>query len=272
MDEKQPVLSVDFKKEFSTLTDGVVESLRVCVDSKAIQAGLIKELGANRFSLLMAIVSYMDVDGKAFPSQRKLADLTGQSPTTVNKNINEMLEITFNGQHILRRELTGAGKRQKSLYYIHKGEVTNTDAVEETAAKPVKQAANSEGGRVEVTVKKWTSRDVAHYFAGVYEETFGQGYVINYQRELKGIKDKLLPNYDEKTLKGVIDVAVKDYQKRWGSVQYPLPTISMLTSWLANKAFAIYKQGADREQQIEQKIEKAKAQDDTDRALSLFDV
>lgn len=260
-DKLQPVLSVDFKKEYSTLSDGIEESLRVCIDSKAIQSGLIKELGANRFSLLMAIVSYMDVDGKCFPSQRKLADLTGQSPTTVNKNINEMLEITFNGQNILRRELKGTGKRKQSIYYIHQGEITNTDAVIETVEPKAKA----------VKPKKFNSRDVALYWSEVFKETFGQGYTFNYGKELAMIKNKLLPNYDEETLKAVIDIAIKQYQKNWASNNYPLPTIPMLCSWLANTAFGIHKQGADKADQLETKIETAKAQDDTDRAMSLFD-
>ncbi|ADP32888.1 helix-turn-helix domain-containing protein [Bacillus atrophaeus] len=258
-----PVLSVDFKREYSTLSDGVEESLRVCIDAGAIHSGLIKELGANRFSLLMAIVSHMDASGKCFPSQRKLAELTGQSPTTVNKNINEMLEITFKGQHILRRELTGGGKRQKSIYYIHQGKVTNTDVVDETV-KPVEQKKEK--------VKAFNSRDVANYWGELYKDTFGKGYVFNYGAELTQIKKKLLPNFDEETLKAVIKIAITQYQQRWASEQYPLPTIFMLTSWLANTAYGIHKQGADKAEQLNTKIETAKAQDDTDRAMSLFNI
>ncbi|MEH7117226.1 helix-turn-helix domain-containing protein [Neobacillus vireti] len=260
-DKIRPVLSVDFKKEYSTLSDGIEESLRVCVDAHAIQAGLIKELGANRFALLMAIVSYMDVDGKCFPSQRKLADLTGQSPTTVNKNINEMLEIKFNGQHILRRELVNGSKNKKSIYYIHQGKVTNTDAVDDSVSdlQPVK-------------AKKFNSRDVANYWAEVYKATFGQGYTFNYGKELAMIKNKLIPNYDEQTLKAVIDIAIKNYREKWASEKYPLPTIPMLCSWLANTAFGMYKQGSDKAEKLEKRIETAKAQDDTDRALDLFDI
>ncbi|UAY71989.1 helix-turn-helix domain-containing protein [Bacillus paralicheniformis] len=261
-EKSMPILSVDFKREYSTVSDGVEESLRVCIDAGAIQSGLIKELGANRFSLLMAIVSHMDASGKCFPSQRKLAELTGQSPTTVNKNINEMLEITFDGQHILRRELTGGGKRQKSLYYIHQGKVTNTDIVGETV-EPAKQKEKE---------KAFNSRDVAIYWGDLYKDTFGTGYVFNYGFELAQIKKKLLPNFDEETLKAVIRIAITQYQQRWASEQYPLPTLPMLTSWLANTAYGIHKQGADKAEQLDTKIETAKAQDDTDRAMSLFNI
>jgi hypothetical protein len=208
----------------------------------------------------MAIVSHMDAEGKCFPSQRTLSELTGLSTPTVNKLINELLEIQVNGQNILRRELIGSGKRQKSLYYIHQGKVTNTDIVDESVIKqPVK-------------AKKFNSRDVAVYWADVYKETFGQGYTFNYGKELAMIKNKLLPNYDEQTLKAVIDIAVKNYREKWASEKYPLPTIPMLCSWLANTAFGLHKQGSDKKEKLEARIETAKAQDDTDRALDLFDI
>ncbi|MGE6629619.1 helix-turn-helix domain-containing protein [Bacillus sp. NPDC077027] len=259
MTEKNPILSVDFKKEYDNLSDGVRQSNRVCVDMGSIQSGLIKEIGVSKFGLLLAIVSFMNDEGKAFPSQRKLGELTGQSTNTINKLINELLETEIDGQSLLKRELVGNGRRKKSIYYISGGAVTNTDAVDETA-KEAHQA------------KKMNARDFAHFYADAYKETYGEGYVINYQRELAMIKNKLIPNYDEETLKAVIEISIKQYTTRWANANYPLPTISMLCSWIANQAYAIYKQDKDQTSHFEEVLQKAQAQDDTDKALDLFNV
>jgi DNA-binding transcriptional regulator YhcF (GntR family) len=262
MTEKQtPILSVDFKHYYDNISDGVTYQARACISMEAIQNGLIKEVGANRLPLLLAILSHMDKDGRAFPSQRKLAELTGQSVNTVNKLINELLEIEIDGQRLLRRELVGSGARKRSMYFIHTGEVTNSDAVAELKEQKAKAEA-----------KTMNSRDVADYFNEVYKDTFGQGYTINYSKELGLIKKKLLPNYDDEAIKGIIDIAVRQYKERWANANYPLPTISMLCSWLANKAYGIYMQEKQKAQQLQERMQKAVEQDDTDRALDLFDI
>jgi DNA-binding transcriptional regulator YhcF (GntR family) len=260
-----PILSVDFKHEYNNVSDKVTYSARACVDMDAIQNGLIKKVGANRLPLLLVILSHMDKDGKAFPSQRKLAELSGQSVNTVNKLINELLEIEVDGQKLLRRELVGNGAKKKSMYFIHQGEVTNTDAIKEVKKLTAVEA-------IEAETKTMNSRDVADYFADVYKETFGVGYTFNYGRDLSMIKKKLIPNYADDAIKGLIDVAVKNYKSEWANDNYPLPTVSMLCTWLANTAYGKWKQGAEKVEQFEDRKAKAVEQDDTDRALDLFDI
>lgn len=252
---KQPVLSVDFKYEFDSSSDQIKHSSRACVSLDAIQSGLVKQVGANRFGVLLAILSFMDKDGKSFPSQRKLAELTGQSVNTVNKLINELLEIQVDGQHILKREMVGDGFRKRSMYYIHAGEVTATDDVDAAEENPAEEM---------------NSKDVAVYFMELYEEEFGVGYVINWGRDLSLIKKKLLTAYDNETLMGVIEVAVKQYKANWANDKYPLPTISMICTWLGNTAYGIYKTDKDKEERQEERTAEAVEQDDTDRALNLL--
>lgn len=255
VEQKQPILSVDFRTEYDTLTDGIINRGRACVDLGAIQTGLIKQIGANRFGVLLAILSYMDKDGKSFPSQRKLAELTGQSANTVNKLINELLEIEVDGQKVLKRSFIGDGARKRSMYYIHAGEISNTEDI----AAP------------ETEEKRMNSRDVALYFTEVYKSTFDNGYVVNWGRDLALIKKKLISTYeDDETLTGVIDIAVKRYKKLWANENYPLPTISMLCSWLANKAYGIYEQEHAKEKAQAERIARALQQDDTDKALELL--
>lgn len=245
------VLSVDFRYYFDDVADGVSYQSRACISLEAIHAGLISTVGANRFGVLLAILAFMDTDGKSFPSQRKLAEMTGQSVNTVNKLINELLEIEFQDKPIIRREMIGDGFRKKSMYYISNGIVTATD-------------------ENEAELKPMNSKDVALYFADAYKEEYGQGYSINYKTELSLIKNKLLPNFDDEALRGVIDIVIRDYKDRWASRDYPLPTIGMLCSWLANKAYALYTQEQEELTKQTERKETALAQDDTDRALDLF--
>lgn len=254
-ENKQPIMSVDFVSGYNTLSDEETNVGRVCINLNSIQTGLIKNIGANKFGLLLAIVSFMDTNGKAFPSQRKLAELTGVSKNTVNKLINELLEVEVDGQKVLRREFIGRGARKRSMYFIHAGEVTNTEDMPMT---PVK-------------ADRMNSRDVAIYFTEKYQETFGNGYVVNWGRDLAMIKQKLIPTFkDDEVLTGVIDIAVTRYRDQWGNNKYPLPTIPMLCTWLANTAYGIYEQEHKAETDKVERIETAEELDDTDKALSLF--
>lgn len=253
--ENKAIMSVDYKHYFDSLSDEVTFSTRVCLDIPSIRGGLIKAVGANRIGILLAIVGCMDKEGKAFPSQRKLAELTGQSANTVNKLINELLEIEFNGQKILRREMVGVGARKKSVYYINQSATTNTDELD-VETKKVSAPLNS--------------KDYALMFAEKFEEKYGQGYVINYGRDLTLIKNKLIPNFDQETLTQIIDIAIKDYATRWANAKYPTPTISMLATWLGNQISGeIMQERKDKEAQVA-RVETAEVQDESDKFLEAF--
>lgn len=260
-----PILSVDFKHEYNNVSDKVTYQARACIDLDAIQNGLVKKIGANRLPLLLVILSHMDKDGKAFPSQRQLAKLSGQSVNTVNKLINELLEMEIDGQRLLRREMVGKGVRKKSMYFIHQGEVTNTDALDAVEEMRAEEAVKAE-------THTMNSRDIANLIQTIYTETFGQGYVFNYGKDLSMIKQKLVGTYDDETMMGVIEYAITNYKQEWANANYPLPTVSMLCTWLANTAYGKWKQEQEKAEQAEHRQQVAVEQDDTDRALDLFDI
>lgn len=268
-----PILSVDFKHYYDNVSEGVSFHSRACIDMGALQGGLIKKVGANRLPLLIVILSFMDKEGRAFPSQRKLAELTGQSVNTVNKLVNELLEIEVDGQKLLRRDLVGKGKRNRSMYYIHSGEVTNTDMVklpsEDQDSEEKKEALKLP---TEIKVKPMGTGEISAYFNEEYVKAFGQPYAFDYKREMSIIKNKLVGKYDDETLKGTINIAVSRYSEKWANPNYIRPSVAMVCGWLFNQALAIYQQ--DQKKDIEQEIREktAKEQDDTDRALELFDI
>lgn len=248
-------MTVDFRKEYSTAEKGVVASSRVCISLDAIHSGLIKEIGANRMAILLAIISHMDENGQCFPSQEKIAELTGQGRATIQRNLQELCEVEFNGQKLLHRELVGK-TRKKTMYTISAGAITATDLTE-NKAKVMSTAMNS--------------KDFVNYFAEKFSEYFGQGHTPNYSRE-GAIFKRLLGTYEPETLKEIIDTVMSHYRNKWYKPQYPHPTVYQLGSWLADEAYKIVKAEKEQTEQFEQKQATAVAQDDTERALGLFDI
>lgn len=254
MKNNDAVLTVDFRKEFSTGENGIQASSRVCISLEAIHSGLIKEIGANRMAILLAIVSYMDENGQCFPSQEKIAELTGQGRATVQRNLQELCEVEFNGQKLLHRELVGK-TRKKTLYTISAGAITNSTDISDN------KADNGE----------MNSRDFVKYFAEKFSEYFGQGHTPNYSKE-GAIFKRLLGTYDPETLKEIIDTVMTHYKNKWYKPQFPHPTVYQLGSWLADEAYKIVKAEKEQAEQLEQRQATAVAQDDTERALDLFDI
>jgi len=257
-----PLVSVDWSHGYDNVSDSVYNRGRVCFDLEAVQSGMIKEVGANRLGLLMVLISCMDEEGKAFPSQRHLAEVTGQSVNTVNKLINELLEVEINGQRLLRRELVGNGTRKRSLYYVTGGEVSNSEEAEVLPTEAETVAPEDK--------KPMNSKDYAFYFCELYEKEYGQGYAINYGRDIKMIKNKLIPAFDEETLLKVIEVSIKKYKSSWGNDKYPLPTIPMLATWVANKAYGEIQQDEANTKKQAEREKVAIEQDDSDKFLDMF--
>lgn len=257
------VLSVDFKKEFSNLTGEVNNSARVCIDLKAIQVGLIKEVGANRVAMLLAIVAYMDASGRAFPSQEKIAELTGQGRATIQRNVDALCEVEFNGQRLLFRETIGTVRKQ-TVYTLNQALISNTDDIEERLEEDARQSTAKQ------VVIHANARDVGKYFLKVFEDSFGYQYSITWKRDLSMIKNKLIDKHDNETLKAIVDVGVGEYKKRWASERYPHPTIGMLCGWLGNEAVGIYNKHKEQEQTMGLKKQQSAEQDQTAVALDTF--
>ncbi|MFG3611451.1 helix-turn-helix domain-containing protein [Rummeliibacillus stabekisii] len=249
------LLSVNFTHQYTSMGD-VNKDATVSISLEAIQDGLIKTVGANRFAVLVAIVSYIHTDGKAYLSQRKLAELTGQSINTITKIVNELLEVEYQGKKILSRELIGT-TRKKSVYTVGDALVTHTTEVKE---EPVVEGTPLDAQAVVI------------HFMKAYQQKFNAEYPVNWSRD-KGIaKNKLLGKFDsDETLLKVIDYAVEHYQEKWANEKYPLPTISMLSSWLGNTAYTFMSKDQQESLKKVERIETAKELDQTDKAFSLFD-
>ncbi len=98
------------------------------------------------------------------------------------------------------------------------------------------------------------STDVIKYFCDVYYETYGTPYMPMWGRDGKLVKGKLLNNYNDDQIKGMIDVAVGEYKTKWYKPQFPRPNINILCGWLGNAALEIYEAGIKEQKELEERM------------------
>lgn len=67
-------------------------------------SGLAKELGATKTHILFAIASYMDEEGKCFPTHLQLSERTGISDKSIGKHVRELINFRIDGKPILLAE------------------------------------------------------------------------------------------------------------------------------------------------------------------------
>lgn len=219
-------LKVELIQTFDLINQKHVEELNVKVGIKAIQSGLIKELGTNEFAVLLAIASFSDVDGEAFPSQRTLSEVTGLSLPTVNRVINKLLDTKINGVHVLQRQFEkSATKKKFSVYSLNVNKQDDTDS----------QKVELNVERVEKE-KRRTARDFAFEFKDRFEKKYEMPYIINYAKETSLIKNKLINQFSDDEILQMFDYVVDNYTEKWSKPNYPYPSIAMICSWLGNIA------------------------------------
>lgn len=220
------VLKVQLLQEYDLTEQRYIEERNVIFNAQALQGGLVSQLGATETAVLLTIASFCDIEGEAFPSQRKLAELTGLSLPTVNKAVARLLETKIDGKPIIARELESMGSRRRFSVY-------SLCTTEEEA------------------VKKRTAKDFAHKFKVLFEEEFGFPYVISYARDLSLIKKKLMVDFTEEQIDQVIEYTIKNYKKKWANSKFPYPTITMLGSWLSTAVMKEIQQEKEKAEEVE---------------------
>jgi len=215
-------LSIEFTKKFNALskTEKVDTFLRV--ERPAIQKGIITALGGlQNFGVLLAVASFMDENGNCYPTQRQIAAITGLSLPTVNKSINELLEIDFNDKKIINRKLIGSGNKKSSYYTILNIGTSVCDEEESTNNDHL------------------NAKDIISLFCRLYHDEFDVAYNMNWGRDGKLIKEKLLPNFTAAQIRTMIETGIRNYKEKWAKPKYERPTISMMCGWLGNQALTL---------------------------------
>lgn len=239
-------IKVEMIRQYDTQTGTYFEEKNIKVNMQRIQAGLIKEIGSTRFAVLMAIVSFCDLEGEAFPSQRKIAEITGFSKTTVNRAIRDLLQMEVDGVPILSRELETLGSRTKfSVYSI----------------LPSKKGNDP---------KEKTARDYMLRYMDLFKETYGFDCSINFASAGSLIKSKLMAKYTEEEVTMVIEQGVLQYKERWSNTAYPYPSLNAICTWIADTLIKEHKAEQERIKKAEKIMEQSKGLEE--RTSDILDI
>lgn len=219
------ILSVVYQREHNVSSSTYTERRTVNLSTQAIQNGLIEQLGTTNFTVLMAIVSFCDYDGEAFPSQRKLAQVTGLSLPTVNKAVNSLLGKTFNGVPLLTRRIESLGGKNNFSVYTLKEEQPKENKI--------------------------TARDYVIRFKDRFQEEYGFAYVVNYGRDTSLVKKKLMAEYSHEEIDKIMNYVFENYSTKHANKNYPYPSIAVMCGWLGNTAIQSIKQQEKELEQLE---------------------
>lgn len=268
------LFSVSHNKEINLGSGETISNVYVRVYTSMFTSGLVAKMGANRFTTLMALASYMDEKGECYPTQIQLAEAIGVHKNTINKYINELLDFEIDGKPVVTRTKVNRGQGNISSYYKihplsqlakfngnieavnHKNDdeviTDGSDQVVTTNCDVIKSTNNNQLNNNTSDLKVTNSNNAIKYFQRVYKEKYGIDYVVsNYGREGKLMKDKLITPYGDMA-KEIIDIAINHYEEMFMSnPRYPRPSIAMF-SWAANQIVPLVEAARTANEQFQQ--------------------
>ncbi|MGM1023569.1 MAG: helix-turn-helix domain-containing protein, partial [Bacillota bacterium] len=120
MGDNNEMFSVEVNKSYNVLNQEWQSEIYFKIYLSMFKSGLVRELGSDRFAVLLAIASFMDESGKCYPTQEQIAETLGISRTTANKRINSLLEFRWNGRPIIERQKVRfkAAPNENSVYTV----------------------------------------------------------------------------------------------------------------------------------------------------------
>lgn len=244
-----------FRKYFIPNEHGV--NIWASYENRAIQNGMIKELGQRGFLVLTVLISYMNKNQESYPSQTKIGELIGMSTPTVRKALDDLME------HGMISRVKPEGRRNY-VYKINFSENLVLDTEEDLRDN------SKEADGIVPDVVFSSSRDVADYFAKKFKDVYGYGYTINFGKELSLINNKIMDQFNDEQIKDGIDVAVENYEEVWANDKYSKPTISMLSTWLMTEALNFKDKDIRNQEDLDKAIKEAQESDQSDVFLDLF--
>lgn len=263
-------LRTEVRETYNHFTDEMSKEHLLCLSTEQLRTGLIARMfsetdgdsssqSSRNFAVLLVIAAHMDADGKSFPSQKKIAELTGLTRFTVAKAVKALSEIKVGGKPILQvKKVPNKKGHEKTVYYFNSNNI-EADCSEDEGSETQKptETLTSKVTELQIKQKPLNSKDLLHLFITEYEKAFGITYVPNYGKDMAIIKQKLVGKFTDEDLKAGITVAVSKYSEKWGNSKYKYPTVGMLVSWLFNEAIKDVKTEQEQEQQIQQRAVEA---------------
>ncbi|MFL1672137.1 helix-turn-helix domain-containing protein [Paenibacillus dendritiformis] len=86
----------------------------------AAKAGLIADMGAQNWTTLCVIASFMDAQGNCYPTQEQIAEYLGVSRQTANKYVRKLLGYRWNNRPVIRavKDRDAQGKWENTRYTV----------------------------------------------------------------------------------------------------------------------------------------------------------
>ena len=189
--------------ELFRASDGAI---KIIEDAKEFRGGIVKEMGANNYLVLKALVSFMNKDNICYPSISTICDMLGFSANTVTKALKELEGMGY----IKKEQIKLPNVKAKHNQY--------------TILTPVEDTTEDENNGSDA------ERLFAH-FKNKFREKFNGDYKAEYGvesdlRHLEKIYE--LCGYDFEYTCKVIDKHIATYA---GRKDYELPNIYFLLKY-----------------------------------------
>ncbi|MCY9583163.1 helix-turn-helix domain-containing protein [Paenibacillus alvei] len=86
----------------------------------AAKAGLIADMGAQNWTTLCVIASFMDAQGNCYPTQDQIAGYLGVTRQTANKYVRKLLDYRWNNRPVVRavKDRDTRGKWENTRYTV----------------------------------------------------------------------------------------------------------------------------------------------------------
>ena len=94
-------MTIQIEKEFDVLEKRWDERVFVKLYVAARTSGLLAAISDRNWKTLCTLATFMDKDGKCYPSQAKLARALGINRTTANERIQSLARFRFDGKPVL---------------------------------------------------------------------------------------------------------------------------------------------------------------------------
>ena len=118
---EQKLVSVESQTEYS-VTSGASETrifVKMYVD--AAKAGLIADMGAQNWTTLCVIASFMDAEGNCYPTQEQIARYLGVNRQTANKYVKQLVAYRWRGRPVIsaiRKRDENNGRWESTRYTV----------------------------------------------------------------------------------------------------------------------------------------------------------
>jgi hypothetical protein len=115
-----PVMEVAVERSFDLLEKSWESRVFTKLYHSLRTSGLLSRLSDKDFRTLVCLSTFMDAEGRCFPSQEALAQALGISRTAVSKRMKSLLSFRWQGKPLVsaRKVRTNGGKFENTIYTI----------------------------------------------------------------------------------------------------------------------------------------------------------